>query len=284
MHANEKVGMFHPMEATNEVCNLFDAHTITPTSSCCNYTSYSKLPIQDTMLEHKIHLLLARTEAELDPPHQERLKGLLYHYCDVISTGEDDLGVTEVTKHSINTQGSSPLHIPPRRLPFHKRQEVKKLLDNMLARGIIERSSSPWFFPIALVKKKDGSTWLCVDFRKLNMVTEKDAHLIPRLDETFDHLSGTAWSSTLDLASGYWQVKLKDSDKEKTAFSMSFGLYQFQVMPFVLCNAPATFQRLMEAVLAGLHWSICLVNLDDILIFNKTLEENFDKLRDVSYL
>ena len=106
VHANEKVGMFHPMEATDKVCNLFDAHTITPTSSCCNYTSYSKLPIQDTMLEHKIHLLLARTEAELDPPHQERLKCLLYHYCDVISTREDDLGMIEVTKHSINTQGS----------------------------------------------------------------------------------------------------------------------------------------------------------------------------------
>ena len=87
VHANEKVGMFHPMEATDEVCNLFDAHTITPTSSCCNYTSYSKLPIQDTLLEHKIHLLLARTEAKLDPPHQERLKCLLYHYHDVISTG-----------------------------------------------------------------------------------------------------------------------------------------------------------------------------------------------------
>ena len=95
----------------------------------------------------------------------------------------------------------------------------------MLARGIIERSSSPWSFPIVLVKKKDGSTRFCVDFRKLNMVTKKDAHLIPRLDETFDHLSGTAWFSTLDLASGYWQVKLKDSDKEKTAFSTPFGLY-----------------------------------------------------------
>ena len=71
VHDNEKVGMFHPMEATDEVCNLFGAHTITPTSSCCNYTSYSKLPIQDTMLEHKIHLLLARTKAKLDPPHQE---------------------------------------------------------------------------------------------------------------------------------------------------------------------------------------------------------------------
>ena len=113
------------------------------------------------------------------------------------------------------------------------------------------------------------------------MVTKEDAHPIPRLDETFDHLSGTAWFSTLDLASGYWQVKLKDSDKEKTAFSMPFGLYQFWVMPFGLCNAPATFQRLMEAVLAGLHWSTCLVYLDDILVFSETLEEHFDKLRDV---
>ena len=109
---------------------------------------------------------------------------------------------------------------------------------------------------------------------------------LPRIDDTLDALAGSCWFSTLDLASGYWQVEVDDKDREKTAFSTPFGLYQFKVMPFGLCNVPATFQRLMELVLSGLHWTSCLVYLNDIIVFSKTvngylrqLEEVLDHLR-----
>ena len=101
---------------------------------------------------------------------------------------------------------------------------------------------------------------------------------MPRIDETLDALDGACYFSTLDLASGYWQVELHPKDKEKTAFVTPFGFYQFRVMPFGLCNAPATFQRLMERVLAELHWSSCLVYLDDIIVYNRSVEEHLTLL------
>ena len=120
-----------------------------------------------------------------------------------------------------------------------------------------------------------------MDFRKLNDCTRKDAQPLPRIDESLDALGGACYFSTLDLASGYLQVVMDPKSKEKTAFTTLYGLYQFRVMPFGLCNAPATFQRLMERVLSGLHWTACLVYLDDIIIFSKTVEQHLALLRDV---
>ena len=129
--------------------------------------------------------------------------------------------------------------------------------------------------------EKDGGVRFCIDFRKLNQNTQKDAQPLPRIDETLDALDGTCYFSTLDLASGYWQVELHPKDKEKTAFVTPFGFYQFWVMPFGLCNAPATFQCLMERVLAGLQWSSRLVYLDDIIVYSRSDEEHLTLLREV---
>ena len=135
----------------------------------------------------------------------------------------------------------------------------------MAAKGVISPSKSPWASPIVLVKKKDGTTRLCIAYRKVNDVTTKDAYPLPRVDDTLDKLAGSVWFSTLDLKSGYWQVEVAPEDHAKTAFCTQEGLFEFNVLPFRLCNTPATFQRLMDSVLAGLQWSSCLVYLDDKL-------------------
>ncbi|XP_003370466.1 reverse transcriptase family protein, partial [Trichinella spiralis] len=151
----------------------------------------------------------------------------------------------------------------------------------MLHAGVIESASGPWSSPVVLVRKKDGSPRFCVDYRRLNAVTLVDAQPIPRIDDTLDALAGAKWFSTLDLASGYWQVEVAEKDLEKTAFSTPLGIFQFRVMPFGLCNASATFQRSMVKALRGLTWKTCLVYLDDIIVFGKTEEEHLERLEGV---
>ena len=126
------------------------------------------------------------------------------------------------------------------------------------------------------MRKKNGSTRFCVDYRKLNNFTRKDSYPLPRIDDTVEALQGASSFSTLELKSGYWQVESSPEAVEKTAFSVTgLGHWQFIVMPFGLCNAPATFERLMEHVLAGLSWEICLVYLDDVIVYGsfKNLKE-----------
>ena len=126
--------------------------------------------------------------------------------------------------------------------------------------------------------KEDGSKRFCVDYRKLNEVTKRDSYPLPRVDTTLDAVSVSNWFSTLDLKSGYWQVKMVEKDKEKTAFTTGEGLWQFIVMPFGLANAPATFERPMEQIPQGLPWTVCLVYLDDVIVHAKTLADEFENL------
>ena len=205
--------------------------------------------------------MISRTK-DLSSPERESLQSLLFEFEEAISLGDGDLGCTGVVKHRIDTGNAAPIRQPARRLPFNRRGEMQTLVNQMLSRNIIEAAQGPWSSPVVLVKKRDGSTRFCVDFQKVNQVTKKDAQPLPRIDDTLDALGAAKWFSTLDLASGYWQVEVEPADREKTAFATPQGLYQFRVMPFGHCNAPGTFQRLMEHALAGLHWTSCLVYLD----------------------
>ncbi len=150
----------------------------------------------------------------------------------------------------------------------------------MLDRGLIELCQSSWASPVVLVKKKkDGTTRFCVDYRKLNDVTWKDAYPLPRIDDTLDALRGSRYFSTLDLYLGYWQVEMDEQDIDKMAFVTRQGLFRFTVMPFGLCNAPATFERLMERVLKDLNWKVCLIYLDDIIMYGAGFYPALDRLK-----
>ena len=217
----------------------------------------------------------------LSQHQQQQLNDLFREFSDVFSQGEDDLSCTPLLEHTIETR-RPPLRQPYRRQDPAVQQEEMAQVQQMLASDIIHPSNSPWASPVVMVKKKDGSLRFCVDFRQLNAATVKDAHPLPRIDDLLDALHGAQWFSTLDLKSGYWQVPIQERNKEKTAFRTSSGqLYEFNQVPFGLCNAPATFSRLMDRVLSGLHWETCLFYLDDIFVFSSTWEEHIARLRQV---
>ncbi len=149
----------------------------------------------------------------------------------------------------------------------------------MLDRGVIEPCQSSCASPFVLVTKKDGSTRFCIDYRKVIDVTRKDAYPLPRIASTLDALRGSQYFSTLDLHSGYWQVKMGLKDIVKAIFVTRQGLFLFIVMPFGLCNAPATFEQLIELVLAGLNWKICLIYLGDVIVYGGNFYDALDRLK-----
>ena len=146
---------------------------------------------------------------------------------------------------------ATPIRQHPYRVPLAMREVVKKEIDKMLELGIIQPSASPRASPVVLFEKKDGEVRFCVDYRKLNQVARFDVYPMPRVEEVLETVGPAKFISTLDLARGYWQVPMAEESKEKTAFTTPYGLFEFNVMPFGLHNAPATFQRLMNGVLQG---------------------------------
>jgi hypothetical protein len=211
----------------------------------------------------------------------QALEELIADYQDVFEIKSGDHGRTEKVYHRIDTGDARPIRQPPRRFPLAKQAEVNGMLEDMKSKGVIEESDSPWSSPVVLDRKKDGNFRFCVDYRRLNNVTKRDCFPLPRIDDTLDMLAGAKWFSTLDLKSGCSQVALHPEDKEKTAFSTGQGLWQFTVMPFGLCNAPATFERLMEFVLRGLTYEACLVYLDDVIVIGRMFQEQLDNLQKV---
>jgi len=167
--------------------------------------------------------------SELTEKQKEQFLALMSEYDGVIAQGP---GRTKVLQHHIDTKDATPIRQQVRSVPLPRRETVQKLLQEMLTKGIISSSKSPWASPIVLVSKKDGTTRFCVRYRKVNSVTHKDAYPLPRVDETLDTLSGSNWFSTIDLKSGYWQAEMAPEYWEKTAFCTREGLFEFNVIPF----------------------------------------------------
>ncbi|PIK36839.1 Retrovirus polyprotein [Apostichopus japonicus] len=173
----------------------------------------------------------------------------------------------------------TPIKVPHRRIPPHEWQEVREHLEKLLKQKVIQESSSPFASPVVLVRKKDGKLRLCVDYRALNNKTRKDAYPLPRIEEALDALKGAKYFCSLDLSHGYYQVPVAEEDVEKTAFRAGTGgLYEYLRMPFGLCNAPATFMRLMDHIFGDQNMQTLLIYLDDILVFGSTVEETTARL------
>lgn len=227
------------------------------------------------------HLRQLATEVSdrLLEDEKEQVERVINRYSDIFVGPDKVLGQTDMVEHTIEVQpGTKPIKLPPRRLPISQREIAETEISSMLEAGIIEPSKSPWAAPIVLVRKKDNTTRFCVDYRKLNLATIKDSYPLPKIDESLDRLSGANFYCTLDLAQGFYQVKMREECKPLTAFATHKGLFQFRVMPFGLANSPKTFERLMELVLCGLQFDRCLIYLDDVIVFGRTFSETLENL------
>lgn len=212
---------------------------------------------------------------------QKEISQLLHKFQSTFSKNETDLGVTNMVEHEIDTGDARPIKQPPRRVPLAFANEERKVVQQMEAQGIIRKSSSPWASPVVLVKKKNGKTRCCIDYRRLNTVTRQDAFPLPRVQDCLDTVRGSIFFSTFDLTSGYHHVPVKEDDIPKTAFITKYGLYEFTTMPMGLSTACATFQRLMELILQGLNWQTCIIYLDDIVVFGSSFQEHLQRVEEV---
>ena len=213
---------------------------------------------------------------------QQDAKDMLKRNAQVFSKDDMDMGRTNLVKHHIKLTDPAPFKEAYRRIPPQMYDEVKAHIQEMLDLGAIRPSNSPWASAIVLVRKKDGRLRFCIDLRRLNNRTVKDAYSLPRIESILDSLGGAQIFSTLDLKAGYWQVEMAEECKAYTAFTCGpLGFYECDTMPFGATNAPATFQRLMHDCLGDLNMNWCIVYLDDIIIFSDTREEHIKRLEAV---
>ncbi|GJY36989.1 putative reverse transcriptase domain-containing protein [Tanacetum coccineum] len=175
--------------------------------------------------------------------------------------------------------GAAPVARAPYRLAPSEMKELSEQLQELSDKGFIRPSSSPWGAPVLFVKKKDGSFWMCIDYRELNKLTVKNRYPLPRIDDLFDQLQGSSVYSKIDLRSGYHQLRVREEDIPKTAFRTRYGHYEFQVMPFGLTNAPAVFMDLMNRVCKPYLDKFVIVFIDDILIYSKDKKEHEEHLK-----
>ncbi|GBG88538.1 hypothetical protein CBR_g48007 [Chara braunii] len=167
------------------------------------------------------------------------------------------------------------------RMSHAELDELRRQLKELTEKGWIRPSTSPYGAPVLFVPKKGGTLRMCIDYRGLNVITVKNAEPLPRIDDLLDRVQGCRYFTKIDLKSGYHQIAIRPEDRHKTAFQTRYGLYEFVVMPFGLCNAPGTFQHAMNRIFHDYLDKFIVVYLDDILIFSRTIEEHTEHLKTV---
>lgn len=208
----------------------------------------------------------------------EELQSLLFEFQEIFSANDFDIEKTHNVTHSIDTINLKPIHTKQYRLPHSQIKKAEDCIQEMLNADIIEPARSSWNSPFILVDKPDGSTRFVIDFRKLNEQTLKDKLPMPNIEELLDKLSGSFVFSSLDLTSGFWQIPLAETSKQKTAFAINNNQYQFKKMPFGLCNAPSTFQRLMMNITSGLPIT---PYIDDVIVPSTSNSDNLKLLKQI---
>lgn len=239
------------------------------------HTETSRQPISDQIrIEH------------LNSAERTEIIKLVSQYSNIFYQDGNDLSFTNAIKHSIKTVNDIPIYTKNYRYPEIHKTEVSRQINDMLKQGIIRPSSSPYSSPIWVVPKKEDASgkkkWrIVIDYRKLNQVSIDDKFPMPNMDDILGKLGNSMYFTTIDLAKGFHQIEIAEKDIRKTAFSTDKGHYEFVRMPFGLKNAPATFQRLMNSVLSEYIGKICLVYLDDIIVFSTSLEEHITSLQKI---
>ena len=214
-----------------------------------------------------------------DPELADKACRLLAKYHDVFLLDPAELGCTHSTEHTIKVTDDTPFKERFRWIPPLMVEEVRNHLREMLESGAIRQSQSAWCNTVILVRKKDGSLCFCIDLQHLNAHMKKDSYPLPQIQEALESLVGTGHFSCLDLRSGFWQIKMDEALKQYTAFTMgNLGFFECDRMPFGLCNAPVTFQQLMQICMGELNFIYCLIYLDNLIMFLQTAEEHFHQL------
>lgn len=236
------------------------------------------LNLSDNILDHLFH--------DLNGEESLAVEKILNSYNDLVFRDGEFLGNTDIVQHEIKTTTDRPIYAKMYRYPHIYEQEICNQIDEMLKHGIITESNSPYNSPLWLVPKKMDNSGekkfrIVIDYRKLNDVTISDKFPIPNIENILDKLGRAQYFSTIDLAKGFHQILVKSEDRSKTAFSTPYGHYEFVRMPFGLKNAPATFQRLINYVLRDFINKICVVYLDDILIFSTSFQEHVDSINKI---
>ncbi|CAM4836395.1 unnamed protein product [Rotaria magnacalcarata] len=215
-----------------------------------------------------------------DLSHKNKTRNVMSQYQKIFDTSSSTIALTSL-QHRISTGDHPPINSIPYKCSLQQQQALKNIINQMERSNLIRPSSSPWSFPVILIKKKSGDYRFVVDYRKLNAITTKDSFPIPTIESTLQQLAGNSYFSKLDLRSGYFQIPISENDKPKTAFITTFGLWEFNVLPMGLTNAPPSFQRIMYNLIVNGREQYCLCYLDDIIIFSKTFNDHINHLQEI---
>lgn len=269
--AGTRVGHLQLHSCAVVQCPSIDTAHTTPHQRPIRTTTSPRPPPSMVQLENLVK--------HLSKPQQPLLWSILQKHHAVFDTSKQTMIRSDLPGHRIPIQPHhQPVHSYPYRRSPKETQIINEQVQEMLKNHVIRPSASPWASPVVIIKKKDGSPRFCVDYRRLNLITERDVYPLPRVDDIIDRLAGAQFFSTLDLKAGYWQLSSAEEDKKKTAFVTTEGLFEFNLLPFGLSNAPATLQRTINSILGSLRWDIALVYLDDIIVYSPSLRQHIEHL------